>query len=126
MSEKWHFEHDDLDCPKCKTEEGSFSLDFYIGEHNGRDAHKYQCTNEDCGYEKIEYIDEMKVDEDGNIEKVKNSPVGTKITLANGQTRILKEDKKGLYVIMGGLRSYVYYMENYGKWATTGEWQHEK
>jgi hypothetical protein len=53
-----------------------------------------------------------------------NEDLGKRITLANGQTRILKEDKKGLYVIMGGLKNYVYYMSNYNKYGMTGEWQH--
>lgn len=52
--EEWHFEHDDVECGKCL--EGN--IETYLGRINGREAHKYVCT--ECGHEEIEYLDEMK------------------------------------------------------------------
>lgn len=53
--------------------------------------------------------------------------VGKKITLSDGHTtRILKQDKKGLYVVQGGLKSYVEYHSHTNTYRTTGEWAHKE
>lgn len=69
IEEQWSFVHDDLDCQECKTLEGSFALEYFEGTVNGRDAQKYSCTNEECGYEEIIYMDELIVNEDGSVTK---------------------------------------------------------
>ncbi|MGG0794809.1 hypothetical protein ABE137_12485 [Brevibacillus laterosporus] len=63
--DKWHFEHDEFECDICRTYEDSFQLNFYIGTHKGRDAHKYTCTNPDCDFEEIQTFDEMMKEEYG-------------------------------------------------------------
>jgi hypothetical protein len=126
MKEELFLEHDDLECDECKTNEGSYQLNFYTGTINGRDAHKYSCTNKDCGYEKIEFIDEMHVNEDGTITEIKNDDVGKKVTLSDGYSkRILKQDQKGLYVIKDSVRIYVEYHSTTGTYRATGEWGHK-
>lgn len=95
-----------------------------MGTHNGREAHKYVCTNKDCGYEKIEYLDEMNVQEDGTVTTIQND-VGKKITMLDGHTkRILKEDKKGLYIIKGCIKNYVTLNPLTGMYGMTGKWDH--
>jgi len=125
MNEKWEFEHDEFECDRCRTREGSFNLNFYIGFHNNREAHKYSCSNEECGHEEIEYLDEMGVNEDGTIDTVQND-VGKKIVMADGHTtRILKQDKKGLYIIKGGIKNYVEFHVPTGLYHMTGTWDHK-
>lgn len=125
MIEKWEFEHDDLECDRCRTREGAFNLNFYMGMHHNREAYKYSCSNEECGYEEIEYLDEINIKEDGTIDTVK-SDVGKKIVMADGHTtRILKQDNKGLYIIKGGIKNYVEFHFPTETYHMTGKWDHK-
>ena len=58
---KWNFIHDVLDCDKCRkiNDPDDHKLNFYEGTHDERDAHRYVCTNEECGFDEILYLDEM-------------------------------------------------------------------
>lgn len=59
MKEKWDFEHDEFECGECRSLKGAYKLNFYLGTHKGRDAHKYECSNKECGFVEIKTFDEM-------------------------------------------------------------------
>ena len=59
-----------------------------------------------------------------NSFDIKND-LGKKITLSDSHTkRVLKQDKKGLYVIKGGMKNYVTYHSYSETYKMTGEWDH--
>lgn len=55
----WHFEHNEFECDKCRTNKESYPLNLYLGIHNGEDAQKYECSNKDCGYVEIKTFSEL-------------------------------------------------------------------
>ena len=57
--DEWHFEHDEFECDKCRTPKKSYPLNLYLGMHNGEDAQKYVCTNNECGYVEIKTLREL-------------------------------------------------------------------
>jgi hypothetical protein len=56
LLEKWYFEHNDFECPKCNGFKNSYALNFYISD---KDSHKYECSNEKCNYVEIKTLKEM-------------------------------------------------------------------
>lgn len=59
--ESWHLEHSEFSCMECRTSWGDeHPLNFYLGQIDGEDAHKYECTNPECGHKEIILMKDMK------------------------------------------------------------------
>ena len=56
---EWHYEHSDHDCQKCKKGSAIHALNFYLGEIDGEEAHKYECSNVKCDFVEIKTLEQL-------------------------------------------------------------------